>query len=257
MVAKKKVLAKKQTTSSTVEEVVEVTVTKTVRKTVKKKLPSVVNIRFVIDRSGSMAKIKDDTIGGFNAFIDEQRDLPGKAKVTYIQFDHEYDTVYRDMDIKEVPKLNSLNYRPRGYTALYDAIGTALSDGMGNSKAREQNILVVLTDGNENASKEYTQRDVSSLMTCAENKGWKVVFLGANIDVAAVARDIGISGWGMVSPDWSREQLDMFMTKNKGPITMNYSATDVGVRSAYTAASCVVRNMRSTLTTEDEDKPAV
>lgn len=253
MVAKKKAPAK-QALSSQVEEVVEVTVTKTVKKTVKKKLPSVVNIRFVIDRSGSMAKIKDETIGGFNSFIAEQRDLPGKAKVTCVQFDHEYETLYRDMDIAEVPKLNGMVYRPRGYTALYDAVGTALSDGMENSKAGEQNILVVLTDGEENASKEYKRDDVKRLMSRAEDKGWKIVFLGANIDVETVTKGIGISGH-MVSPDWSRDTIDMFMAKNNGPITMNYCATDAGVRSAYATASSVVRNMRSTLTTEDEDKP--
>lgn len=227
------------------EEVVEVTVTKTVKKTIRKKAaPKVVNIRFVIDRSGSMASIKNETIGGFNSFIDEQRELPGKAKVTYIQFDHVYETVYRDMDIKEVPKLNGLMYQPRGYTALYDAIGTALSEGMERSNPDEQNILVVLTDGAENSSKEYKQGDVKRLMNRAEDQGWKVLFLGANIDVAQVSSGIGMRGAAMVMPDWDKAQVNAFMAQNAGPITMSYTASGEGIGSAYRTASAVVANMR-------------
>jgi len=237
---------------NTTSETIEVTTTTTVKKTTNKKSPKVANIRFVIDRSGSMASIKDETIGGFNAFMDEQKALPGKARVTFIQFDHQYEIVYRDIDIKEVPLLNSRTYEPRGYTALYDAIGCALSEGMKTADPAERNILVVLTDGAENSSKEYRQGDVKKMMNSAEDLGWKVVFLGANIDVAQVSSGIGMRNAGMVMPDWDKVKVDAFMVANAGPITMSYAASSDGIRSAYRTASSVVANMR-TSTSEVKD----
>jgi len=234
-------------------ETIEVTVTKTVTKTVKTSAPQTTNLCFVIDRSGSMNSIKHETIGGFNAFIDDQRTVPGKVKATFVQFDHVREELFRDIDLSEVPALGPHNYQPRGFTALYDAIGYTLSEGMERAKPNEENILIVLTDGAENSSKEYKQEDVKRLMNRAEDLGWKVVFLGANIDVAQVSSGIGMRSAKAVSPDWTKDQVKAFMMSADGPITMNYTADSAGVTAAYSTASEVVRSIRTKSSIAPED----
>ena len=169
----------------------------------KKKVPYS-QISFVIDRSGSMGGLVQDTIGGFNTFIDKQKEAPGKATVSRYQFDHEFQTDYSFVDINEVKPLTALDYVPRGSTALNDAIGLAVSDTQkqldqlkASRRRRPDKVyLVVITDGGENASKEF--RDVSKLKSLLELKQaekdviWELVFLGANLDVQSVARSFAI-----------------------------------------------------------------
>lgn len=233
------------------------TTTTTVKRTKKRKAaPPVTHIRFIIDRSGSMQSIKTDTIGGFNGFLEEQRAQPGKAKITYVQFDHEIETVYRGIDINEVPPLNALTYQPRGYTALYDAIGRTLQEGLNDTKSSdEHNILVVLTDGAENSSKEHTQWGVKNMMKRAEEKGWQVIFLGANIDVAQVSAGIGMHNARSIQPGWDQKGVWGALGPQglSGPITMNYAATADGISSAYSTASSTVSLMRSMRAKQDTD----
>lgn len=150
----------------------------------------------ILDRSGSMASIKNDTIGGFNAFINEQKAIPGSAKVTLAQFDGYYEIVYQARDINEVPELNDTVFVPRGSTALLDAIGKTLVE----QKMRihkegwaEKVIVVILTDGEENSSHEYTNDVVKILTESAQNDEWSFIYLGANQDAFSVASTFGIN----------------------------------------------------------------
>ena len=116
----------------------------------------------VIDRSGSMHSIREDAIGGFNVFLEDQKAVPGEAFLTLVQFDHEYVVTIEAMDIKEVSHLTHKTYEPRGSTALLDAIGKSIAstkkliDGLSENARPKEVIFVIITDGGENASKKYS-----------------------------------------------------------------------------------------------------
>lgn len=142
---------------------------------------------FLLDRSGSMETCRDDTIGGFNAFLREQKEEGGTMSL--IQFDHEYHVSYPTKPIAEVEPLTTETFVPRGSTALLDAIGRMIKDNA--SLARP--TVVILTDGQENASHTYTRAHVKDLIDQKTNDGWTFVYLGANQDAFAEAGSIGIS----------------------------------------------------------------
>lgn len=153
----------------------------------------------IIDRSGSMASIVDDAIGGFNSFLDGIRDDDPDGRFTLVLFDHEYDVVYRSIPLANAPHLDSDTFRPRGTTALYDAVGLTLSSTLESWIAMDESArpsgvtVVILTDGLENASREYAATDVEDLITVARLEfGWEFVFLAANQDAILTARSIGI-----------------------------------------------------------------
>lgn len=153
-------------------------------------------IAVLLDRSGSMQSIKADTEGGFDAFIAEQRKQPGTAVVTLAQFDTEYERVYANTPVGEVPALELL---PRGMTALYDGIGRLSTEIGAELAARAEAerpgkvIVVVLTDGHENSSQEWSHEAVRKLITQQEQQyQWTYLFLGANMDAVAIAQQIGI-----------------------------------------------------------------
>lgn len=156
---------------------------------------------FILDRSGSMRSMENEAIGGFNAFLEEQKKLPGEAKLTLVLFDHEYCVLYNGRDIKSVEPLCDRTYIPRGTTALLDAIGRAVDD-VGRrlhetpENERPSKILVsILTDGLENASKDYTKRKINEMITHQREKySWEFMFLAANQDAIAEGMDLGISG---------------------------------------------------------------
>jgi hypothetical protein len=159
--------------------------------------PDLTLIAALLDRSGSMQVIADDTRGGFDAFIAKQRGESGSTVVTLAQFDDEYEMVYQNQAIADVPPL-ALD--PRGSTALLDAIGRFISDvGSGLAAVPEDQrpgsvTVVVLTDGHENASHEWTKESVQQLISQQEEKySWDFVFLGANMDAVDVGRQMGIS----------------------------------------------------------------
>lgn len=149
----------------------------------------------LLDRSGSMQSIKSDTDGGFDAYIEEQRALPGSTRVTLAQFDTEYECLYADLPIERVP---ALDLRPRGGTALYDAVGKLVTE-VGESLAdRPENerpgtvIVVVLTDGHENSSREWTHEAVRALITQQQEVySWDFLFLGANMDAVRIGSQMG------------------------------------------------------------------
>lgn len=156
------------------------------------------HVTFVLDSSGSMSKIEDDTKGGFNVFLREQQEEEGTATVTLYDFDSTVELVYRNRPIEDAPKLDNENYRPGGKTALHDAIVRAVdetTEQIETTAPRDQPenvIIVVLTDGKENASE--TPQDVvrDRVEECREESGWEFLFIGANQDAALTAQEMGM-----------------------------------------------------------------
>lgn len=185
-------------------------------------------ILVITDRSGSMAGTAKDVIGGYNTFIKEQRAVPGEAKVTFTQFDDVYEVVYAGKPLADVPVLDDKTFVPRGYTALFDAIGRTLNE-QGQRIAAEQwadlVIVCILTDGGENSSQEYQPSRVRTMIEHAEKNGWKFVYLGANQNSFEVTQGLGM----------------------KGAIVANYVANAAGTAGAYASTSASVRSMRSGL----------
>lgn len=155
------------------------------------------HVTFVLDSSGSMSSIADDTKGGFNIFLKDQQEEEGTATVTLYNFNTTVELVYRDLEIEEAPKLTSDNYRPGGSTALHDAITTAVDDtaaridGLAEADQPDNVIVVVLTDGKENAS-ETPQDVVRERVEQRREDGWEFLFIGANQDAALSAERMGM-----------------------------------------------------------------
>ena len=154
---------------------------------------------FILDRSGSMAGLEADTIGGFNAMLEKQRKEPGDAVVTTVLFDSKTEMIHDRVSLADVPNLTEKEYFVRGCTALLDAVGGAI-EHIGNihKYARpedipEKTLFIITTDGMENASRVYTYADVRCRIEQQKKHGWEFLFLGANIDAAAEARKFGIS----------------------------------------------------------------
>lgn len=158
------------------------------------------DITMVLDRSGSMAHGADDTIGGVNKFLDDQKAAPGTATISLHQFDHEFDTLINAKDIKAAEHLSSKTFVPRGQTALLDAIGRSIKDTgsrLENSAEHdraEKVVFVIITDGMENASHEFSHSQIKEMIEHQKTKySWEFVFLGAELDAKHVASSIGIN----------------------------------------------------------------
>lgn len=157
-------------------------------------------IAMVLDRSGSMAEMKPEAVGGFNAFLQSQQQLPGEAKLTLVLFDHEYIVAYDGRPIKDVSPLDDHTYVPRGTTALLDAIGRTINTiGERLDKTPEPErpgkvIVAILTDGLENASQEFKPKQIRSMIEHQRIKyAWEFVYLGANQDAIEVGESIGVA----------------------------------------------------------------
>jgi uncharacterized protein YegL len=154
------------------------------------------DITMILDRSGSMMSIKEDTEGGFNAFIEEQRGVPGEARVSLVQFDDEYEEVYSSVLVGSVPPVE---LQPRGSTALLDAVGkTVVATGERLAGMDEEDrpghvVVVILTDGRENASREWSREKVSGLLQEQQERyAWTFVFLGSNQDAIKTGAGMGV-----------------------------------------------------------------
>ena len=155
------------------------------------------HLYFLLDRSGSMVSLREDTIGGFDTFIAEQRTAPGRCRVTLAQFDNEYDEVYADRDIATVP---SLVLVPRGSTALLDALGRlVVSAGERLAALPEQErpgsvVVGVMTDGYENASRDWTHDRIKALIEQQSREyGWQFLYLGADQDAIEEGTKMGFA----------------------------------------------------------------
>ena len=162
----------------------------------KKNLTEIV---FIMDRSGSMAGLEDDTIGGFNAMIEKQRKEAGEALVSTVLFDHETEVIHDRVDIRRIEPITRKEYYVRGSTALLDAVGGAIHHiGNVHKYAREEDrpektLFVITTDGMENASRKYSYARLKAMIEQQKEKhGWEFLFLGANIDAAREAARFGI-----------------------------------------------------------------
>ena len=155
---------------------------------------------FILDRSGSMAGLEGDTIGGFNAMIEKQKGEPGEAYISTVLFDNFSEVLHDRLPLDRVPQMTRKDYYVRGCTALLDAVGSAIHHiGNVHKYAREEDrpektLFVITTDGMENASRRYTYEKVRSMIEHQKQKyGWEFLFLGANIDAAREAARFGIA----------------------------------------------------------------
>jgi len=148
-------------------------------------------IIFIADESGSMSVIKHDANGAFDQFVSEQRAIEGECRMSLTTFANEPQVRYEARDIKEVPPLD---LHPSGNTALFDAIGVTMNR-QGERIAREKwadlVILAVITDGQENASREYSLPVIRTMIEHAESNGWKVMYLASGQDAFKAAANIG------------------------------------------------------------------
>ena len=162
----------------------------------KKNLTEIV---FILDRSGSMSGLEQDTIGGFNSLIEKQKKEDGEAYISTVLFDHISEVLHDRVDLKKIKPMTEDEYYVRGSTALLDAVGGAIQHiGNVHKYARdedrpEKTIFVIMTDGYENASRNYRYNEIRRMITRQKKKyGWEFMFLGANIDVISEARKFGV-----------------------------------------------------------------
>lgn len=155
---------------------------------------------FILDKSGSMAGLESDTIGGYNSMLKKQQVAEGEAVVTTVIFNHDYELLHDRINIKGIAPITEDDYEVSGTTALFDAIGFSIQKIANVQKKtkeeeRAENVLfVITTDGMENSSKEYNATKIKKMIEHQKEKyGWQFIFLGANIDAVSTAADFGIS----------------------------------------------------------------
>ena len=185
-------------------------------------------IAVVVDESGSMDQVRADAIGGFNSFLTEQQALPGAANLTLVKFNTAVEKIYDGSDIKGVKPLDESTYHPDGFTALYDAVGETIDSigrrlsAMPEDQRPGKVVVAILTDGQENSSKKYTQSKIKEMVDHQTGVySWNFMFLGANQDAWASGGAIGISN------------------------CLQYAANPAGTRCAYGATSNYVKSIRT------------
>ena len=173
---------------------------------------------FILDRSGSMSGLENDTIGGFNSFIEKQKEVEGECIVSTVLFNNVSKVIHDRVSIKVVDKMTRNDYVASGSTALIDAMGDAIHHIKNVHKyIREEDVpehtmFVIITDGEENASHRYSSDEVKKMVSLQKEKGWEFIFLGANIDAVETAKNYGID----------RSRSSNFLNDEKG-IEKNYS----------------------------------
>ena len=185
---------------------------------------------FILDRSGSMAGLEADTVGGFNAMMEKQKATPGKTLVSTVLFDTEITVLHDRVPLAQVPVLTNKEYYARGCTALLDAVGGAIRH-IGNihkytpnSEVPGHTLFVITTDGMENASRRYGSNQVKAMIERQKERyGWEFLFLGANIDAVETAKAYGIS------EDYA----------------VTYHADSVGTRTNFEAVNYAARCIRA------------
>ena len=196
---------------------------------VERKKNNITDMVFILDRSGSMSGLEDDTIGGFNSMIEKQKAEPGEAYVSAVLFDHETEVLYDRVRLEDIPQMTRKEYFVRGNTALLDAIGGAVKHTirvhrlMKPERIPDNVIFVIITDGMENSSRKYSGREVKQMIEHEkEQYGWEFLFIGANMDAITAAESIGIS----------RDR------------SVNYRADRMGTRAVYASMNRAMFCMR-------------
>jgi uncharacterized protein YegL len=190
-------------------------------------------IVFILDRSGSMGGLENDTIGGFNGFVKKQAEA-GQTSLTTVLFDDRYEILHNGVDARNIT-LTDREYFTRGSTALLDAVGKTINDvGRRLNETAEETrpgkvIFVITTDGLENASREFSYDEVKRMITHQTEKyGWEFVFMGANIDVAKEGNKLGI----------------------KDTQSFAFASTTVGLCEMYSKVSAICGNIRESKPTK-------
>lgn len=153
---------------------------------------------FILDKSGSMAGLEKDTIGGYNSMLAKQKDLEGDCVITTVLFDNDYELLHDRIDIRAVSPLTDNDYQVGGSTALLDAMGRTIQKIKKVQKntdpafRADQVLFVIMTDGEENSSREYRPEKIKSLVEKQKEEGWEFIFMGANIDAIVTAGSFGI-----------------------------------------------------------------
>lgn len=175
------------------------------------------HIAVVLDKSGSMTDTWDATISGFNEWLDlQQRDQSDDARLTLVQFDTVYEVSCHDTPIRDVKPLNKKTYTPGGMTALNDALARAVHEAASRLKPGDRVLVMTITDGEENSSKEYTTAHVKDLIKAKTAEGnWTFTYMAANVDAFATGARYGVHAGNTVS----------------------YAATDGGTRTAWATNS--------------------
>ena len=169
--------------------------------------PQPLYITLILDESGSMQSCKGAALAGFNHYLATLRREPAETRFTLTLFNAgKTDVRYRAVPVSSVNELDVETYRPQAGTPLYDAIGRTLSLARQEAPAGARKLCVILTDGEENASQEYSRQQVFDLIRQYEQQGWAFLYLGADHDVWAAGGDLGIAGDGLVS--FCRETVD-------------------------------------------------
>jgi hypothetical protein len=231
-------MSKKKVTTTTTTTTTVVTETKVVNN-------KPTQIVVVLDRSGSMDTIAKATVDGINSFVKEQKAAEGEAYMTLVQFDNEYQIDYKAKPINEVVDLiNGKTFVPRATTALYDAIGRTINE----LNTTDDVIFVIVTDGAENASKEFTRENVFEKIEAKKKEGWNFLFLAANQDAMKTGGTLGIAANNSMTFNTNDASV--------GNMYMNFSSKVSGYRSAklYSVNSSTVAD---SLNFSDEDRKDV
>ena len=172
---------------------------------------------FILDKSGSMAGMEKDTIGGFNAMIEKQKEVDGKVYVSTVLFSNNSKVLHDRKSLEEITPLTEEDYRVGGCTALYDAVGNAIKHiGNIHKYARKEDVptktmFIITTDGMENASRQYSSKQIKDMIKRREEKyGWEFLFLAANIDAVLAAGNIGIRKERAVNYIVEEETVEMY-----------------------------------------------
>ncbi|MDQ1146030.1 uncharacterized protein YegL [Bacillus sp. SORGH_AS 510] len=203
---------------------------------------NVTELVFILDKSGSMAGLEADTIGGYNAMLAKQQKAEGEAIVTTVLFDHDYELLHDRINVKGISPITDKDYEVGGTTALLDAIGFTIQKIVNVQKRTseeeraEKVLFVITTDGMENASLEFTADKIKKMVQMQKEKyGWEFLFLGANIDAVATAARFGI----------------------EEDFAVDYHADEVGTQLNYEAVSEAVSNLRCGKTIERSWKEGI
>ncbi|AYA76134.1 hypothetical protein DOE78_12170 [Bacillus sp. Y1] len=191
---------------------------------------NVTEVVFILDKSGSMAGLETDTIGGYNSMLNKQRKAEGEAFVTTVLFNHQYELLHDRINVRGISSITERDYEVGGTTALLDAIGFSIQK-IGNvqkytseEERADKVLFVITTDGMENASREFSPDQIKKIIKHQKEKyGWDFIFLGANIDAISTAAQFGI----------------------EEDFAVDYHADNIGTKLNYEMVSEAVVKLRS------------